>query len=420
VQRLLHFAGLAPTHLGQRASPEHLADHGGVLEQSLAVGAQGVEAGGDQRLHRVGDSPLADEPAAVGEQAHELLRVERVAACALEESLLRLRRQHRPLEQRSNQAGRLLIREWGEVDPLRVAGVRAEGGVLLVQLRAGGAEDEQRHPLRPVSQVLEEGEHRLVRPVQVLEDEDRLPLLRPRLERAAPSGEGLLLRGGLRGSAHKRRQTGPEPGPVGIRLGEGVLELRLRLLRGIGLQDPALRLDDLPERPESDPLAVGQAAALAPAGEPGAVVEGGEELGHKPALAHPRLAHDRHQLAGALLRGALEDAGQERLFELAADERGGVGTGDVRAEAGAWRERAEECERLRLSFRLHRLELLVLEDALGCAIRLLRDRDPVHRGGALQPRGGVDDVAGHDPLALLGTRAESDDCLARVDPDPHL
>ena len=188
----------------------------------------------------------------------------------------------------------------------------------------------------------------------------------------------------------------------------------------IGLQDPALRLDDLPERPEGDPLPVGQAPALAPAGEPGAVVEGGEELGDKPALAHPRLAHDRHQLAGALLRGALEDAEQQRLLELAADERGGVGAGDVRAEAGARRERAEERERLRLALHLHRLELLVLEDALGRAIRLLRDRDPVHRRGALQPRGGIDDVARHDPLALLGTRAESDDCLARVDPDPHL
>ena len=97
-----------------------------------------------------------------------------------------------------------------------------------------------------------------------------------------------------------------------------------------------------------------------------------------------------------------------------------MGAGDVRAEAGLRRERAEERERLRLALRPHRLERLVLEDALGRAIRLLRDRDPVHRRGALQPRGGIDDVARYDPLALLGSGAEGDDGLASVDPDPHL
>ena len=43
---------------------------------------------------------------AVGEQAHELLRIQRVAARPLEQRLLRLRGQHRPLEQRARSAAR--------------------------------------------------------------------------------------------------------------------------------------------------------------------------------------------------------------------------------------------------------------------------------------------------------------------------
>ena len=54
VQRLLHLVQVAVTHLRQRPRPEHLADHRGVLEQALPLGGEGVEAGGDQRLHRIG------------------------------------------------------------------------------------------------------------------------------------------------------------------------------------------------------------------------------------------------------------------------------------------------------------------------------------------------------------------------------
>ena len=94
--------------------------------------------------------------------------------------------------------------------------------------------------------------------------------------------------------------------------------------------------------------------------------------------------------------------------------------GDVSAEAGAGLERPVERERLRLALDRGRLELLVLEDALRRAIRRLREGDAVDRRGALQAGGGVDDVAGDEPLALLGPGAEGDDRLAGVDADPHL
>ena len=196
--------------------------------------------------------------------------------------------------------------------------------------------------------MLEKGEQGGVGPVQILEDEHRLPRLRPALsQNTPPSGERLLLRGGLAARADERRQAGLEPGAVRVVRAQRLLELRRRLRGRVRLEDAALGLDDLAERPEGDPLPVGKAAALPPADEPGTILDVGEQLGAEAALAHARLAHDRHQLAGALLGGALEGPDQKRLLELAADQRSRVRAGDVGAEAGRGLERAVERKRLR-------------------------------------------------------------------------
>ena len=155
-------------------------------------------------------------------------------------------------------------------------------------------------PSRPLGQVLEEGEERLVRPVQVLEDEHRLPPFGPRLEHTAPRAERLLLRGGLATRADERQQARFQPGDVGALRRERPVELRGSLLGRVRLENPALCLDDLPERPEGDAVSVGKTAALAPANEPGAALDLGEQLRAEAALADPRFAHDRHELAGAL------------------------------------------------------------------------------------------------------------------------
>ena len=81
-----------------------------------------------------------------------------------------------------------------------------------------------------------------------------------------------------------------------------------------------MRLQDLPERPERDPLPVGQAAALPPGDELGPRVDVGEELGHDPALAEPRLADDRDELHRARGDRLVEDPLQEREVDLPADE----------------------------------------------------------------------------------------------------
>ena len=114
VQVLFDLARVAAAHLAERARPEHLPDNRCVLEQALPRRGEGVQPGGDQRLHRVGEGNVlqsAREQVAVCEQAHKLLRVERVSACSIEERALCLDGQHGLLEQEQEQAGGVLVRE---------------------------------------------------------------------------------------------------------------------------------------------------------------------------------------------------------------------------------------------------------------------------------------------------------------------
>jgi hypothetical protein len=187
-----------------------------------------------------------------------------------------------------------------------------------MQLRSSRAEQEERNTLRPVRQVLEEGQEGRVSPVQILETEHCRPPLRKRLQESPPRGIGLLLRRGLGRCTDERREARLEPGPVGIVRRQRAVELGCRLGGRVGLQDAALGLDHLPERPEGDALPVGQAAALAP-NDVGTLLDVLKELCAEAALPHPRFTHDRHELARALLGGALIGPEQERLLQLPAD-----------------------------------------------------------------------------------------------------
>ena len=118
---------VAVAHRRHSTRPEDLPDHGGVGEKRLHVGVEGVETGRDQRLHRLRERHLdaflqppcrtvAHDQVAVFQQPYELLRKERVAAGAVEDRLLQLRREHRRLEQAGERARGLLARERLEVD----------------------------------------------------------------------------------------------------------------------------------------------------------------------------------------------------------------------------------------------------------------------------------------------------------------
>ena len=269
--------------------------------------------------------------------------------------------------------------------------------------------------------MLEEGEQRLVRPVQVLEHEHACPGRSQALEEAPPGREQLLplrLRGRL--DPHQRPQPLQQPAALRLVGEDSRLQLRRRHLGRVGLEDARLGLDDLPQRPECDPLPVRQAAPLPPACQLRLRLHIGEQLRDQPALAHTRLAHHRHQLHRALLRRPLERPDQQRLLQLAADQRRRVPTSDVGPEASAGRPRPPQRQRLRLPLHHHRSKLLVLEHLARGPVGLLTDRDPAHRRRSLDTGCRVHDITGDQPLPLLGASAERHHRLTGVDPHPHL
>ena len=162
-----------------------------VLEHPPLLGRKVVEPSGDQRLEagwhvegldrcrRLVGAALARQQAAVDEHADRLDRVERDALGSLEDLSAELDRKpgHRSLEEALElRRGERLQEERGE------AALRgAPGRPALEELRSGGGDDEDRSVARPVDEVLDEVEERVIGPVEILEQQDR----RARCRRAA-------------------------------------------------------------------------------------------------------------------------------------------------------------------------------------------------------------------------------------------
>jgi hypothetical protein len=90
----------------ERADPEDVADDSGILQQPLLDVGQPVQARRDdavQALRQFLEPPVLDQ------YSTELLRVERVAADASEQGLVRLGRKHRLLQHRSDQPCGLVV-----------------------------------------------------------------------------------------------------------------------------------------------------------------------------------------------------------------------------------------------------------------------------------------------------------------------
>ena len=105
---------------------------------------------------------------------------------------------------------------------------------------------------------------------------------------------------------------------------------------------PACALTISPRRPERDPFAVREAAALAPRHEPRPRINVGEELGDDAALAETGFADDRDQADGVSCDALVEKPGKQGKVDLATDKRAAVGSGDVRAKAGSRSGRPED------------------------------------------------------------------------------
>ena len=276
---------------------------------------------------------------------------------------------------------------------------------------------EQRHVGPFSSELLEECEHRLVRPMKVLEDEYRRPHCSEDLEEPAPGGELLVAPGSrARSDPDERKEPLPEPGAL-VAVGQDVVELRDGDRRRVRLEDPGLALDDLAERPERDRRAVGEAAALAPCDEDRVGIDVGQELRHEAALAEAWLADDRRELEAPPGDRSIERCHERVELQRAPHERARLSGRDVDAEGRPGGDGVEHADRLGLAFQCGRRELRVVEPLPRRPPRLLAHGDAEFGRDRLDPRGRVDAVAGKEPLPCPGREIQPNERLTGVDAD---
>ena len=273
-------------------------------------------------------------------QLDELLGVERIAARPLEQGLLGFGCEQRSAQEAPDQLCGLLVGQRGERERRGVELAAAPARAAFEELGPRRRDDEQRDVRHPVDELVEEVEEALVRPVDVLDDDDERTLLGETLEEAAPGGEGLVSAIAselcVAGEAEEREEMRLDARLV-ARAGERVLDdlvdLRRDVLRRVLLENARLRLDDLAERPERDPVTVGEAASLAPGDELRVGIDDALELVDEPALADSGDADQRQKLRRALVTRAFECVPNDAELALAPDElRAGL-VRDVDAES---------------------------------------------------------------------------------------
>ena len=295
----------------ERSRPEDAADHGSALEERLAVGREVVDTRGDERLQRVGD---AVRVAALDEHADGLLDEQRVALGAVEQALGQRRRFREVGDDRGDELFALRLGERLELDGGRPNAPSSPPGTDVEEVGPGEAEDEQRRP-HPVGKVLDEVEHRLLGPVDVLEEEDERLHVAERVHHLARCPGDLL---GATLAFDGFQQARGQADEVCDRVVLAALAKLLEcLLERLVVGDPDRRLDHLCERPVRDAFAVRQAAAL----EHACAVHRVDELAGQPALADSRLAVDREDVRAAVAQRSLVRVLKQLQLGLAADER---------------------------------------------------------------------------------------------------
>ena len=150
------------------ALPEDPADNSRSLQQYFGIWRQVIDTRSDERLERVGNTIVV---AALGEHANGLLDEQRVALRSIEQALGQGRRIRQVGDESGDELVTLLLGQRLELDGGRPHAASAPAGTYVEQVRSGQAEDQQRRA-HPVGDVLDEVEHRLFGPVDVLEEED--------------------------------------------------------------------------------------------------------------------------------------------------------------------------------------------------------------------------------------------------------
>jgi hypothetical protein len=137
--------------------------------------------------------------------------------------------------------------------------------------------------------------------VEVLEDQDERFRIGDRLEEVTPGGErrGAPFTRVVAFESEQRPEVGLQPvalARVDAETAHSPAQLRPCRRRGVGLEDPDVRLHDLADRREGDPVAVGNAAALEPARRVRVVERRARELVNEPALPDARRADECYQV----------------------------------------------------------------------------------------------------------------------------
>ena len=217
-----------------------------------------------------------------------------------------------------------------------------------------------------------------------------------------------------------RRWTSTQSRPRARRDRDRRVELRARAVGCVGLEHARLRLDHLAERPERDPVAVREAAALPPGDQLG--------LGVDVARRAPRRAGScrcpvrrRASRAAASARARTRSSAREHVkLALAADER----------RARAARTSTPKRDRASSASQTGTGSAFPLAST-GSALAVVDRRSVARQVGSststpftgarrLQARRRVDDVARGHPLSRVRPRVERDERLAGGDPDADL
>ena len=255
-----------------------------------------------------------------------------------------------------------------------------------------------------VRQVLDEVEEGRLGPVHVVEDGDERPLARERGDELPRAPEELLDRKLRAGEADGRRDA-LDHGVTFILRDEGA-EFAARRVRRVVLVDPGCVAHELDERPERDPLPVGEAASAADAGLAG---ERGRERLDEARLADARVRKWAHEPALAERDRLVEGLTERRELRLPADER------RVRPPRVPL-PRADGDELIRrhalaLPLELERLDRLDLDGIADEPVRELTEQHLHRRRRLLKPRRDVHGVADDEPLAR---RRVARDDFARI------
>ncbi len=222
------------------------------------------------------------------------------------------------------------------------------------------------------------------------------------LEQPPGRREGLLDRVRRLDQADRGADALREVGLAGDRLQLGHGELPRVVVRDAGGLP-----HDLGERPERDPVAVGEAAPV----ERAHVAAGaGEELAEQARLADAGRAEHRHELRPALPPGSLERVLQHGELVVPPDHRGVEPARDPLVAGD--RHQAVGGDPVGLALQLERLHRHDLHGVANEPVRRVADQHLGDRRRLLQARGGVHRVAGDEPL----TRGDvPGDDLAGVD-----